>query len=183
MSTPSARRSDDESVVEAQLDRPPRGKWRVAVRCSLGYPSVVLTEPLLDDGTPFPTLYWLTCPWLIESVGRIEGDGGAAHWAGRLAMEKDLASRAMEADAEYRKRRSAETEAEDPCVTVGVAGQSDPLATKCLHAHVAAYLAGTGDPVGAGVLEQTAIECDDATCDSLAPDASSQGGSIDGSTK
>lgn len=181
MSVPSARCSDDESVVAAQLGRPPRGKWRVALRCSFGYPSVILTGPLLDDGTPFPTLYWLTCPWLIESVGRIEGDGGTAQWAGRLALDEDLASLAMKADAEYRKRRGSETGAGDPCAAVGVAGQSDPLATKCLHAHAAAYLAGTGDPVGAGVLEQMATECDDATCDSLAVADPLQGGSIDGS--
>ena len=183
MSAPSARRSDDESVVAAQLGRPPRGEWRVAVRCSFGYPSVILTKPLLKDGSPFPTLYWLTCPWLIESVGRIEGDGGAAHWAGRMASDEDLASRVMEADTEYRKRRGAETETEDPCATVGVAGQSDPLATKCLHAHVAAYLAGTGDPVGAGVLEQVPAECDDVKCESFVPNDPSQGGSIDGSPK
>lgn len=183
MSASSSRHSGDESVVSAQLGRPPRGKWRVAVRCSFGYPSVILTEPLLDDGSPFPTLYWLTCPWLIESVGRIEGDGGAAYWAGRLASDEGLASRAMEADAEYRKRRGTETEIEDPCAPVGVAGQSDPLATKCLHAHVAAYLAGTGDPVGAGVLEQVDTECDDIKCESLVPDDPSQGGSIDGPPK
>ena len=183
MSALSARRSDDKFVVTAQLGRPPRGKWRVAVHCSFGYPSVILTEPLLDDDSPFPTLYWLTCPCLIESVGRIEGDGGAAHWAGRLASDEGLASCAMEADAEYRKRRGAETESEDPCATVGVAGQRDPLATKCLHAHVAAYLAGTGDPVGAGVLEQVAAECDDVRCESLVPDDPSQSGSIDGSPK
>ena len=176
-------RSDDESVVAAQLGRPPRGRWRVAVRCSFGYPSVVLTEPVLDDGSPFPTLYWLTCPWLVESVGRIEGDGGVVRWAGRLASDEDLATRAIRADAEYRKRRDSESETEDPCASVGVAGQSDPLATKCLHAHVAAYLAGTGDPLGAGVLEQVATECDDARCDSLGPGDIPQSGSTDGSAQ
>ena len=183
MSAQSACHGDDEPMVAAQLGRPPRGKWRVAVRCSFGYPSVVLTRPRLDDGAPFPTLYWLTCPWLIESIGRIEGDGGVARWAAHLASDEDFAARAMCADAEYRERRAAEIGAEDPCASVGVAGQVDPLATKCLHAHVAACLAGTGDPVGAGVLEQVASECDSARCDALVPCDTPRSGSADGPVK
>jgi hypothetical protein len=46
----------------------------------------------------------------------------------------------------------------DPCADVGTAGQADPLAVKCLHARLAATLAGTGDPVGAAVLAELKAE-------------------------
>jgi predicted aconitase with swiveling domain len=73
------------------------------------------------------------------------------------------------ADAAYRTARAAEGGGTDPCPVVGVAGQSDPLAVKCLHARVAAALAGTGDPVGEGVLASISerglpLSCAECAC-------------------
>jgi len=69
------------------------------------------------------------------------------------------------ADAEYRQRRAACAGGDDPCAAVGIAGQRDPLATKCLHAHVAAAAAGIDDPVGAALLDEGPRECPDDRCD------------------
>jgi len=57
-----------DSIVEYQLDRPPRGNWWPRVFCPYGFPMVIETEPFLEDGTPFPTLFWLTCPYLKEEI-------------------------------------------------------------------------------------------------------------------
>jgi hypothetical protein len=142
----------DAGVVERQIGRPPRGRWRVALRCAYGHPRVIEIAPLLEDGSPFPTTLWLTCPWLVEAVSDAESLGGAAHWAARVAADSDLALAARSADAAYRKLRASLIDGEDPCANVGIAGQADPLAVKCLHARVAAALTGLSDPVGLGVL-------------------------------
>ncbi|MFA5843958.1 MAG: DUF501 domain-containing protein [Coriobacteriia bacterium] len=157
--------SCDETVVAAQLGRRPRGSWRVASRCPHGNPSVIATAPRLKEGEPFPTTFWLTCPDMVAAVGALESAGGVAEWASRLAHDPSLARRALEADEEYRRIRDAEGGVPGP-KDVGTAGQRDPLRTKCLHAHVAAALAGISDPVGEAVLSGLADGCADAACGS-----------------
>src|SRR5690554_6016503 len=60
------------AVVSVQLGRPARGNPAVVHRCVYGLPTVVRVDPRLDDGTPFPTTYWLTCPVMRSRVGRLE---------------------------------------------------------------------------------------------------------------
>jgi hypothetical protein len=123
---------------------------------------------MLESGEPFPTALWLTCPWLAARVGLDESDGIAAQWTRRVAGDSALADAVIEADARYRGLRARLAGGRDPCGDVGVAGQSDPLVVKCLHARVAAELAGVGDPVGAGELtrlgEHGRVECPDGLC-------------------
>ncbi|MDP2183551.1 MAG: DUF501 domain-containing protein [Actinomycetota bacterium] len=164
----------DGALVEAQVGRAPRGPWSTYVRCGFGRPSVISSSPLLDDGTPFPTLYWLTCPWLVERVGALESSGEVAAWTRRLAADPVRAGAMRDADAEYRFRRSLA--GTDPCSPVGIAGQRDPLAIKCLHAHVAAFLAGIADPIGEAVLGQIDAECPDDRCASLVGTAGEEWG-------
>lgn len=154
----------DEVVVSAQLGRPPRGTWRVRARCPFGRPMVLETAPSLKDGSPFPTLYWLSCPWLVEYVNGLESAGATSEWAGRLRTSDRLAERMRLADAEYRARRAACADGTDPTPDVGIAGQSDPLATKCLHAHVATFLAGIDDPIGESVISSVSPTCPDDIC-------------------
>lgn len=176
--TPDSR---DARVVERQLGRPPRGSWRVAARCPSGQPLVIAVSPRLGDGSPFPTALWLTCPRLAALVSDRESAGAAARWSAQLRSEPLLAKRALAADAEYRAMRASLAAGEDPCVTVGVAGQADPLAVKCLHARVAAALCGIEDPVGIGVLCElenggVASDCDDPRCaDAGAPHGAKPG--------
>lgn len=164
-------RKAEATTVTAQLGRMPRGAWWVEARCRFGFPQVIGTPPALDDGTPFPTLYWLTCPWLAASVGTAESGGAIGAWTSRLAADPSMSRRLRRSDDRYRARRASVAGGADPCASVGIAGQRDPAATKCLHAHVAATLAGIDDPVGTETLRQLGRHCADGRCASLPGDA------------
>ena len=130
---------------------------------------MIAVAPALEDGAPFPTTFWLTCPHLVGAVHAFESAGEHRSWAERADAEPDLAARLAAADVCYRAARREEGEGVDPCAAVGVAGQADPLAVKCLHARLAAVFAGIADPIGEGVLERLAAdavsaECGDAAC-------------------
>ena len=135
----------DRAVVAAQLDRPPRASRAVAHRCTCGLPDVVETSPRLDDGTPFPTLYYLTCPRAASAIGRLEGSGLMRVMTQRLADDPDLAARYRAAHADYLARRDAI----EPLGTDVSAGGM-PSRVKCLHVLVAHSLAaGPGvNPLG-----------------------------------
>jgi hypothetical protein len=129
----------DRAAVEAQLGRPPRGLRAVAHRCTCGLPDVVETSPVLDDGTPFPTLYYLTCPRAASAVGRLEADGVMASMTARLAFDEDLAAEYAAAHDDYLARR----------VAIGVlpgggSAGGMPTRVKCLHVLVAHELAVPG---------------------------------------
>lgn len=156
---------DDAAVVAWQLGREPRGTWRPVARCSHGFPTCIATAPALGPDEPFPTLYYLTCPHLVERVGMLESSGAVEEWRSRLAADEALASAMLRADEEYRAARAAEGGGEDPAAAVGIAGQRDPLAVKCLHAHVAAYLGGIADPIGAAVVSSLGAECAGRRCE------------------
>ena len=138
--------------------------------CGHGHPRVIAVAPSLEDGARFPTTFWLTCPHLVEAVHALESAGEHRLWTDRATAEPGLAARLEAADLAYRSARRDEGGGVDPCATVGVAGQADPLAVKCLHARLAAALAGIADPVGEGVLARLAVDggptdCSDAACD------------------
>jgi hypothetical protein len=157
--------SGDARIVEGQLDRSPRGSWTAAARCPFDRPTVIETSPVLEDGTPFPTLYYLTCPWLVAYVDGLESACAVAEWAERLRDAPGLRTRMIATDTQYRARRARLAGGVDPTPSVGIAGQKSPLSTKCLHAHVATYLAGLDDPVGRGVVESTeSIACPSDLC-------------------
>ncbi len=65
----------DAAVIAAQLGRPPRGLLAVAHRCPCGLPDVAETAPRLADGSPFPTLYYLTCPRASAAGSKLEASG------------------------------------------------------------------------------------------------------------
>ncbi|GBE22802.1 hypothetical protein BMS3Bbin01_02179 [bacterium BMS3Bbin01] len=138
---------DDQQVVALQLKRPLRAAVEVVHRCPLGLPVVVAVPPLLDDGTPFPTRYWLCCPVARARVGRIESAGGVRAMDRRIRHDTAFAA----AMAEANRRYAAERDALIPDgvtlrPTGGVAGGSGGV--KCLHAHYADHRAGNANPVG-----------------------------------
>lgn len=137
-------RDPDAAVVAAQLGRPPRGLRGTAHRCPCGLPDVVETAPRLEGGTPFPTLYYLTCPRACSAVGRLEADGVMAEMNSRLAGDPELRAGYEEAHRDYLARRDAI----DPLPGgPGVGGMPDRV--KCLHALVAHELAAPGsNPLG-----------------------------------
>lgn len=164
----AAAASADAARVAAQLGRIPRDPWRVAVRCRWDRPAVIVSPSRLADGTPFPNLAWLTCPWLSEFASAEESAGATTAYATRAANDPAFAAALVATDASVRQSRAAESGGIDACATVGIAGQRDSLGVKCLHAHVALALLGISDPVGADVLARVERWCDDDRCAGLA---------------
>jgi uncharacterized protein len=136
----------DAATVAAQLGRPPRGLRAVAHRCPCGRPDVVETAPRLPDGTPFPTLYYLTCPHAVAAVSQLEAAGMMRTMAGRLAEEPELRQAYEAAHRDYLARRDAVARAAAveplPPGTQSAGGMPDRV--KCLHALVAHELAVPG---------------------------------------
>jgi uncharacterized protein len=146
----------DEAVVAAQLGRPPRGVRAVAHRCPCGHPDVVETAPRLPDGTPFPTLYYLTCPRAAAAVGGLEAAGLMREMTARLAADGELQAAYQRAHRDYRARRDAAAVAEgqDPLPPATQSAGGMPDRVKCLHALVAHELAVPGaNPFGREALD------------------------------
>ncbi|MFZ0251516.1 MAG: DUF501 domain-containing protein [Acidimicrobiales bacterium] len=138
--------ADDVDAVAHMLGRDPGGAFTVAVRGEGGRPLVIANDPFLRDGTPMPTRYWLVDPELRARVGRVEAAGGVRE----AAREVD-----EEALADGHRRYAAERDAlipdgwTGPRPSGGVGGTRQGV--KCLHAHLAWWLAGGDDVVGAWV--------------------------------
>lgn len=143
----------DRAVVEAQLGRPPRGTRAVAHRCPCGLADVVETTPRLADGTPFPTVFYLTCPRATALCSRLESAGLMKEMAARLAEDPDLAARYRAAHEDYLARREAIGHVEE---IDGISAGGMPGRVKCLHVLVAhALAAGPGvNPLGDEALER-----------------------------
>lgn len=145
---------EDCAAVADRLGRSPQGAFWVVVRDAAdGAPVVVCNAPLLDDGTPMPTRYWLVDPELNRRVGRLESAGGVR------AAEEAVDEVAL---ADAHRRAAAERDAAlpagfgGPTPSGGVGGTRRGV--KCLHAHYAWWLAGGDDPVGAWVHAQLGAE-------------------------
>ncbi|HEX6969886.1 MAG TPA: DUF501 domain-containing protein [Micromonosporaceae bacterium] len=142
----------DRVAVAAQLGRPPRGTRAVAHRCPCGLPDTVETHPRLADGTPFPTLFYLTCPRAAAACGRLESGGLMREMTARLQQDPELAARYRAAHEDYLARREAIAAVPE---IAGVSAGGMPGRVKCLHVHLAhALAAGPGvNPFGDEVLE------------------------------
>lgn len=139
----------DLAAVAAQLGRVPRGTRAVAHRCPCGNPDVVETAPRLPDGTPFPTLYYLTCPKAASLIGTLEADGVMKDQTARLAEDPELAAAYQKAHEDYIARRDA-IEVLEGFPSAG--GMPDRV--KCLHALAAHELAAPGtNPFGREALD------------------------------
>jgi hypothetical protein len=136
----------DEEIVERQLGRRPRAFRRVAVRCPFGRPAVTEQEPFDEDGRPFPTQFWLTCPQLVAAVSRLEAAGGVERWSASAREDAALAASLAAAQAEQRALR--------PELDAGIGGSTRPGSLKCLHAHAAFALARPGYELGEQVLAE-----------------------------
>ncbi len=139
---------DDLSAVTALLGRKPQGDFEVVVRRPDGQPVVIRNTPLLADGTPMPTRYWLVDEELRRAVSTLEAGGGVR--AAEAAVDPvEVAA----AHARYAAERDAALPAghAGPRPSGGVAGTRKGV--KCLHAHYAWHLAGGDDPIGRWVEE------------------------------
>lgn len=146
-------------VVTAQVGRMPRGDWSVAVSCPFGFPAVVETAPYLADGTPFPTLFYLTCPAAAREVARREGAGGVEAFRRSVAASPELTRAFAALDLLQRRRRrelAPPAEGEEPprsadggaVLERGIGGPRGAERATCLHAYTATLLAAAAGALG-----------------------------------
>ena len=158
----------DEAVVEAQLGRSPRSIHAVGHRCPCGNPDVVTTEPRLDDGTPFPTTYYLTCPRATGAISTLESQGMMREMSERLASDPELAAAYA---AAHRAYLGARAEIGDVPEIAGVSAGGMPDRVKCLHVLAGQSLAqGRGvNPLGDEVLDRLGAWWSSGPCVPTAP--------------
>ncbi|MBB6173487.1 hypothetical protein HNR23_003547 [Nocardiopsis mwathae] len=148
--------ADDVAAIELQLGRVPRGLRGVAHRCPCGLPDVVRTAPRLEDGTPFPTLYYLTCPRAASAIGTLEADGVMREMQARLADDPELRAAYTRAHESYVAERDeqARRDGVEPLPPGMQSAGGMPTRVKCLHALVGHELAEPGtNPFGREALD------------------------------
>jgi hypothetical protein len=167
----------DETAIAAQLGRRPRGLRQVAYRCPCGSPAVIETAPRLPDGTPFPTLFYLTCPKAASAIGTLEGDGRMRTMQERLAADPELRAAYTAAHEDYlnRRDRAAREEGVQPLAEGTQSAGGMPERVKCLHALVAHELAVPGaNPFGREALDALPEWWRNGSCVAPGPDDQSE---------
>lgn len=140
---------DDRRQIKELLGREPMGVFTVAVRDASGRPVVIENAPLLDDGTPMPTRFWLVGATESHAIATLEADGGVRRAEAAIAPD--------DIEATHRRHAAARDalipdDHEGPRPTGGVGGTRTGV--KCLHAHYACHLAGEDDAVGEWVAQR-----------------------------
>ncbi len=141
----------ERAIVSAQLGRPARGRSAVVHRCAYGLPTAIRVDPLLPDGTPFPTMYWQTCPALRSQIGRLEADQSMVDLNQRLDTDPDFQGEYAAAMERYRDARNAQTD--DPVLPGNPYAGGNPKYVKCLHVHAGHHLATGDNVIGAWTVE------------------------------
>ncbi len=152
---------NDTPLIAAQLRRPLSVEATVARRCPTGYPLVIKNTGRSEGGTPFPTLYWLTCPEEHRRVARLEASGLIAELQEKLDEDEDWRHRLLASDNAYRAERGASD------IEGGIAGCRGDFKVKCLHAHAADWLVAGLNPVGERVIELAPVPSDCERCAAL----------------
>jgi hypothetical protein len=137
---------NDLDVIERQLGRRPRAFRAVAVRCPFGKPAITEQAPYDDEGHPFPTQFYVTCPHLVAAISRLEAAGGVERWS-RAAQDDATLARSL--DAAQRAQRELRPE-----IDAGIGGSTRTGSLKCLHAHAAFALARPGYELGDAILAE-----------------------------
>lgn len=179
-------------VVAVQLGRTPRGSWSIAVSCPFGFPAVIETAPYLADGTPFPTLFYLTCPAAVDEIARREATGGVEAFRRSVLGDPRLGRAFAELDLLQRGRRRALARAVEGGEPVppaddggvferGIGGPEGAARATCLHAYTATLLAAVTGALGGRVYPAMRAEwtgllgdvgrlwCHDARCAGFLP--------------
>ena len=153
MSSEDTIQPSDLTAMQAQLGRPMRSVHGIGHRCPCGNPSVVVTEPQLEDGTPFPTTFYVTCPRINSRIGTLEASGLMKEMTQRLESDPELAAAYERAHEAYLEAR-AELGDQPPQIA-GISAGGMPTRVKCLHVLVGQSLAqGRGvNPLGDEVLD------------------------------
>ncbi len=146
----------DTEVVARQIGRRPRAFRRVAVRCPFGRPAVTEQAPFDEDGRPFPTQFYVTCPQLVAAISRLEAAGGVERWTQAARADAELARSLEDAQAAQRAQR--------PELPAGIGGATRGGSLKCLHAHAAFALARPGYELGDRILAELPSLWPDTCC-------------------
>ena len=156
-------RETDLAVLRAQLGRPSRGVVGIAARCVCGNPTVAATAPRLDDGTPFPTFYYLTHPGATAALSGLEAGGVMRDLADELDADPDLAAAYRSAHESYLADRACFGDVDE---IEGISAGGMPTRVKCLHALAAhALAAGPGaNPLGDRALTLSTWSADRCVC-------------------
>ena len=147
---------DDRATVARQLGREPRAFRRVAVRCPFGRPAVTEQAPFDESGTPFPTQFYVTCPYLVAALSRIEAAGGVERFTAMAKSDPVLAASLARAEGEQRRLR--------PELPAGIGGSTRGGSLKCLHAHAAFALARPGYELGDRIVAELPALWPDSCC-------------------
>ena len=157
-------------IIRKQIGRTPKGDFKVIRICRYGYPQVIENSPVVD-GKPFPTLFWLTCPFLVKSISRLEERGYIDLFEGKLKYDHRFRNRYLKAHHFERHLRKVKLppglpkKLKEKLLKVGIGGIENPLGVKCLHLHAADYLGGVPNPIGKEVLKLVEpMECSDNYC-------------------
>ena len=141
-----------KQIVEIQLGRKLRSAANVVTTCHFNLPVVIKVPPNLDDGTPFPTTYWLSCPMYNKKVGSLESTGLIKELDLQIQQDEDLQKQWSDRQRSYETERSQQVK-EDTKIQPygGVGGARESI--KCLHSHLADQLA-TGKNVVGKIVEE-----------------------------
>ncbi|MCC2029493.1 DUF501 domain-containing protein [Microbacterium sp. YMB-B2] len=152
------------AVVSAQLGRQARGVVGIAARCVCGNPTVVATSPRLDDGSPFPTFYYLTHPAATAAMSTLEATQVMPELAALLADDEDVAAAYRTAHEAYLHDRAQFGEVPE---LDGISAGGMPTRVKCLHALAGhALAAGPGvNPIGDAALERSSWSPERCQCE------------------
>lgn len=129
----------DLACIGRQLQREPRDVQAISYRCPCGKPAVIETPPRLSDGTPFPTLFYATCPRLTGAISTLENDGLMAEMNQRLQSDPELAGAYAAAHEDYLAARNVlakKLKQETPEID-GISAGGMPERVKCLHSLIA----------------------------------------------
>lgn len=161
----------DRRIIRKQLGRKPKGLIGIAKRCRYGYPTVLVTKPLIihsdENYEVFPTLYWLTCPRRNRKLADIESTGYIEKLEQELNSNKKLKSKYKKQELDYLKTQKKLLSKEEQnfvdnhelnqSLNRGIGGIQNTEHIKCLHLHVAHNLA-TENCIGKMIMNRFDLE-------------------------
>lgn len=153
----------DQQIVAEQLGRLPRSMVAIGHRCTCGSPQVVVTLPRLDDGSPFPTNFYLTDPLLVRVISNLEANGEMKKLQDQLEASEEIQEKYLAAHRHYLAARALiayHQGMSDVPEIENISAGGMPTRVKCLHALVGHALAAGPlvNPIGDLVLEKLVAE-------------------------
>lgn len=143
----------DLLILERQIGRKPRDVVGIYKRCKKKRPQAILTRPFFEGKVPFPSLTWLTCPFLVEKVSQLEAGGLISELEKRLETQEELRKNFLNSQKNFIKFKKELLRQEKHPLKLevlrkGIAGVSNLTRVKCLHAQLAYYFLFRENPIG-----------------------------------